>query len=347
MNEAMNSNMTTTIKIRQFRTYALWLLLYTLLVILWGAWVRISHSGDGCGDHWPLCNGEFIPGTTTFVPAKKTWVEYTHRLMSGSFGLIVTWFFWRSRKIFSANHPARKAAMASFIFMITEALLGAKLVLFGLVMKNDSPLRTFAMSLHMLNSLLLVASIALLWESAKPTTWSRRDTSTWLLLQTKASQWIGQHLKKILIGIGALFMLLAVSGAIAALASTLFPSESLLDGLLQDLNADSHYLIRLRILHPLMGVLVGSGLGITGWLIAQLAESSKALAPLKKAGERLALICFLAVPFGMLTLLSLAPPWMKIVHLLIAHSVWICLVLLIKTLLTEDSVQDLAAGNQA
>ena len=63
--------------------FAFWL--YTIIVILWGAWVRISHSGNGCGDHWPLCGGEFIPTEAT----AKTWIEYSHRMMSGLYGLIV------------------------------------------------------------------------------------------------------------------------------------------------------------------------------------------------------------------------------------------------------------------
>lgn len=335
----MTETTSSALKVNQFRKYALWLLLYTLLVILWGAWVRISHSGDGCGDHWPLCNGEFIPGTNTFLPAKKTWVEYTHRLMSGSFGLIVIWFFWRSKKLFVKDHPARKAALFSLIFMITEALLGAKLVLFGLVMKNDSPLRTFAMSLHMLNSLLLVAAIALLWEASKNTLLLPREPFSWLDANTVKdhfkNSWLAENFKKTIWISAALFLVLAVSGAIAALASTLFPSESLLSGLMQDFSADAHYLIRLRIVHPILGILVGAWLGGGGWLIAQFAENSPSL---KAAGMRLMWICFLAVPFGMLTLLSLAPSWMKIFHLLIAHTVWISLVLLFKNLLTKESI---------
>ena len=68
--------------------------LYTLAVILWGAWVRISHSGDGCGNHWPLCSGDLIPNFSQ----TKTWIEYTHRLMTGLYGVVVVLIFFKIKK---------------------------------------------------------------------------------------------------------------------------------------------------------------------------------------------------------------------------------------------------------
>ena len=48
---------------KRFRTssslsrFAWAVLVYNVVVILWGAVVRATSSGAGCGDHWPLCNG--------------------------------------------------------------------------------------------------------------------------------------------------------------------------------------------------------------------------------------------------------------------------------------------------
>ena len=50
-------------------------LFYCLFVILWGAFVRASGSGAGCGAHWPLCNGVLVPQS----PALATIIELTHR----------------------------------------------------------------------------------------------------------------------------------------------------------------------------------------------------------------------------------------------------------------------------
>lgn len=52
---------------------------YNLLVILWGAFVRATGSGAGCGDHWPLCDGQVIPR----APSTEMLIEFTHRLTSG------------------------------------------------------------------------------------------------------------------------------------------------------------------------------------------------------------------------------------------------------------------------
>ena len=50
-----------------------------LAVILWGAFVRATGSGAGCGSHWPLCNGEVIP----HAPRIQTLIELSHRASSG------------------------------------------------------------------------------------------------------------------------------------------------------------------------------------------------------------------------------------------------------------------------
>jgi cytochrome c oxidase assembly protein subunit 15 len=148
----------------RFYRFAQFLLFYTLIVILWGAWVRISHSGDGCGDTWPLCHGQVIPD----AQQNKTWVEFAHRIMSGLFGFLVIYLFWRGRKLFAHGEIIRRALLATLVFTITEALLGAKLVLFHLVGNNDSAFRLFAMSLHQINSMLLSGSVALVVLFAGP-----------------------------------------------------------------------------------------------------------------------------------------------------------------------------------
>ena len=90
-------------KLASFAKYAWGVLAFNLIVILWGAYVRASSSGAGCGSHWPLCNGEIIPRTPTI----KTVIEFSHRLSSGlalllTIGLVV----WAFRAL-AKKHPAR------------------------------------------------------------------------------------------------------------------------------------------------------------------------------------------------------------------------------------------------
>ncbi|MBX2986666.1 MAG: COX15/CtaA family protein [Bdellovibrionaceae bacterium] len=272
------------------------LFFYTLLVILWGAWVRISHSGDGCGESWPLCQGEFVPGTSH----GKTWVEYTHRLMSGFYGLFVFGLWWAVVKVAPAGSGRRRAAHAVLIFTITEALLGAKLVIFGLVSANSSWGRTFAMSLHQLNSLLLTGSVTLLWMS----------------LSNPALRWRPRGAF-----VGLIFLAIAVTGAWAALASTLFPSENLWEGLMKDFAPDSHHLLRLRVLHPLSALLGGGGLAVYLWM-----KGFDQTGPERRLHQQTAVFLFGGLLFGILTLLMLSPVWMKLAHLGLAHLLWAALV---------------------
>ena len=65
--------------VRGLRGYAAGVLGFMVLVILWGAVVRATGSGAGCGNHWPLCNGDYFP----HHPRLATVIEFTHRSMSG------------------------------------------------------------------------------------------------------------------------------------------------------------------------------------------------------------------------------------------------------------------------
>ncbi len=261
--------------------------LYTLAVILWGAWVRISHSGDGCGNHWPLCSGAFIPEMTQ----KKTWIEYAHRIMTGVYGLAVLFIFFKIRKSV-LNHFTRKLSWYLLALMITEALLGALLVKGELVSTNDSISRLVVMIFHQLNSFLLTGVTFLLY----------------LNLKTEVRPIHFKSWKPFVF-----FLTLAISGAVAALSVTLFPSISVLNGILQDFSGDSHLFVRLRILHPLLATSIG--IGFVSWLFS-------------KNESRAAYEFLIAIAIGVLTLLTLSPLILKIAHLLIAHLLWARLIYL-------------------
>src|SRR5579864_6224423 len=132
--------------------YAWGVLAYNVAVILWGAYVRASGSGAGCGSHWPLCHGVILQR----APSAATLIEYSHRVTSGlavvSVLVLLIWT-WRERP---AGDPSRTGAGLSVFFMLTEAAVGAGLVLFSLVADNASMARALFDAVHLLNTFLLL-----------------------------------------------------------------------------------------------------------------------------------------------------------------------------------------------
>jgi heme A synthase len=122
-------------------------------VILFGAWVRISGSGDGCGNHWPLCRGEVVP----VAPATKTIIEFSHRLSSGFSGIFAIVLVWWARHL---DAKVFRASLAMFVFLMLEAFIGAVLVKKQLVAGDASTSRAIVIALHLCNTMLLTASTA-------------------------------------------------------------------------------------------------------------------------------------------------------------------------------------------
>jgi cytochrome c oxidase assembly protein subunit 15 len=284
-----------------------WLTLgWNVAVILWGAFVRATGSGAGCGAHWPLCNGEVVPQ----APALATMVEYTHRLTSGVALLLVfvlaAWVFRERAK----GHPARLAVAASVFFILTEAAVGAGLVLFRLVAENESVARALFMAGHLANTFMLLAALTLTAHWCTTDAPLRKDA-------LRRDGWV----------FGLAFLLLLVvgkSGAVAALGDTLYPAQSLLAGLAQDLSPTASVLVRLRILHPLLAV---AGTLAVAFAAARVLQSSAGPSVRRWAGVA-ALLAIVQIGAGLLNLVLLAPVWMQIVHLLLADALWIALVLL-------------------
>ena len=120
---------------------------------------------------------------------------------------------------------------------------------------------------------------------------------------------------------GVIFI--GVSGAITALGDTLFPTASLIEGIRQDINPSAHFLIRLRVWHPLIAISVGLYLIFLAGLLAFLYDNLR----VKRFAGVLIALFILQLGAGLFNLLLLVPVWMQIVHLLLADLVWITLVL--------------------
>jgi len=284
-----------------------WLVLgYNVLVILWGAYVRATGSGAGCGAHWPLCNGEAIPR----APSAEMLVEFSHRLTSGlALVLVVVLAVWVFRAI-APGHPARRAAAASLAFILTEAAVGAGLVLFRLVADNASVARALFMAVHLVNTFVLLGCLTL--------------TAHWLTGGARIRLSARPARSALVLATLVAVLVVGVSGAVAALGDTLFPATSLADALRADMSATSHFLIRLRVLHPALAVAVALGLIALARRFPLVPGDARGRA----ASLAVAGLAAVQLVVGFVNVVLLAPVWLQLVHLLVADALWIALVLL-------------------
>jgi heme A synthase len=273
----------------------------TVVVILWGAVVRATGSGAGCGSHWPLCNGSVVP----LSPAVGTLIEYTHRVTSGAAMLLAFGVMAGARRVFPAGHRARTWALAAFVVMLIEAALGAGLVLLGLVENNSSALRAGYISVHLANTMVLTGLMTgTIWWASRP-----------------AGAAAGVVRSRGLAATLALMVVVAAAGGAVALGNTLFPSASLGAGLADDLSPASHFLIRLRVIHPILAVVVA------GVLLVQ-TRRDPAFAGAHGASMRpiVVTLVLLQAGLGALSLVLLAPIALQMAHLLGSNLLWIAMV---------------------
>jgi protoheme IX farnesyltransferase len=307
------------LSLNKFSKYSWGVLAFNMLVILWGAYVRATGSGAGCGNHWPDCKGEIIPRE----PQIETLIEYSHRLSSGVAFILVLFLLIFAMRLYPKGSTVRLGASLSMFFMVTEALVGAALVKFQWVAQDISLGRVISISVHLVNTFLLIASLTL--------------TAWWASGGKKIS--LAEHRLE-LIGLSislVLVIMIGISGAITALGDTLFPTESLLEGIKQDFSPTAHYLLRLRVWHPVLAIFSGLYIVFTSLLIST-SDTQNTNDLLAKALGVLFLIQLVA---GLINLFLLAPIPMQLIHLLLADLVWISLILFTAaTLSTKTSTSN-------
>lgn len=298
---------------RRFSQVAWGVLAYNMLVVLWGAFVRATGSGAGCGNRWPLCNGVMVPR----APRIETVIEFTHRATSGlsliSVAVLCLWAF----RLFPRGHRARMFAALSVAFLFAEALLGAGLVLFQYVEHNASAGRAAYLSAHLVNTQILLAMLTL---------------TAWFGAHVGYSPWRGAP--KLVVAALPVSIVVAVSGAIAALGDTLFPAASMASGMRQEFSQTAGALLRLRVVHPVLAVVGGAIL-----LAAAVAAIRSGRAAAACMGTILAALVCVQLAAGALNIVLLAPVWMQILHLLLADLVWIALVVMTLEFLAPSPVR--------
>lgn len=279
-------------------------LVLNLGVIIWGAFVRASGSGAGCGAHWPLCNGEIIPHSARI----ETIIELVHRATSGLALLAVAWLVYEAFRRRPASSALRGAAIGSAVFILGEAAIGAGLVLFRLVADNESMARALFMGAHLVNTFLLLGALALAVHFASgggSLDLRARPRVTTLLFAA----------------LGAV-ILAGASGAVAALGDTLYPSRTIADAIAQDLSPAAHLLIRLRVWHPVIAIAAG----VLAVLAARLGGRFHPAAVDARAVLWIEVLVAAQFAAGALNVVLLAPTWLQLVHLTLADLVWLALV---------------------
>lgn len=283
-------------------------LIATALLNLQGAIVRMTGSGAGCGEHWPTCHGEVVP----LAPSMETMLEFGHRLLSLvvlGFGLWLLTRAYRARRLRPGLWYATLGALA---FFVLQSLVGAYTVLAGLTGDNDSMLRGVILPIHLINSFSMLGALTL------AILYARERTPGALAIARYPAV-------AIVVGLGLLGMyLLTFTGGIAALGNTIFPSESLREGIAADFDPASHPLIRLRALHPLLGATVGIYLFVSLGLVYWLRRTAE----VQRAGQRLLAVYMLQLIVGAANLLLLAPMLLQVAHLTVAMLTFVLFVAL-------------------
>ncbi|MGC1416946.1 MAG: COX15/CtaA family protein [Candidatus Acidiferrum sp.] len=284
--------------------FAWFVVLYNIAVIVWGAYVRATGSGAGCGSHWPLCNGEFLPATHQI----QTIIEFTHRVTSAlSIVLVVILLIWCWRRT-AKGEWTRYSAVAAAVLLFNEALLGALLVLLDNVGGlHRSARHAFLLCVHFGNTLLLLASLAL--------------TARWISSGGRRFSAVRSPHLTIATVLGLVsIMVIGMTGSLASLGDTLFPAGSLRHALVQDFSSSSHILLRLRLLHPI-AVAIGSLYVL--WLVHTFWRKQERspwvpLLTITLTGQ---------IALGAMNVILLAPVWLQMTHLLVAEMFWVLLVL--------------------
>lgn len=288
----------------RFSRFSWFLLVWTVLVIAFGTVVRATNSGAGCGKFWPLCGEDLIPTFDVF----HTIVEFTHRMMSGSLILMVFALTFWGNQLYRQDPTRKRMVWLVLFFVLVESALGAGLVLLGLVEDNSSYLRIMAVSIHLLNTFLLLGVITI-------NAWWSNNQITRPALKTSGRPYV--------IGFIVFIAIIGATGAVTALADTLFPSSSLAHTIEEQLRPDGHILVYLRIYHPIIAIALGS---LMVWVLANLIHTEHPV------GQRIKLGIILSIGaqflLGMANIYFLTPLGIQVAHLVLADVIWILCVLL-------------------
>jgi heme A synthase len=233
-----------------------------------------------------------------------TAIEFTHRAASGLALVGVSAVAIAVRTRTEKGHQARRFSGFAVGAVVLEALIGAAIVLYEWVGRDDSIARAVAVPVHLVNTLFLLAALTL-------TVW---HLSGGRPLKSRGPAW------RWVLGAGAALVAISATGAVTALADTLFPTNR--PAPLETV----HFLTELRIVHPLLAVLVVAAAG--------LAVRGRSL-PTTGAWRWLVGLTGAQLVIGLLNIRLGTPLWLQLLHLLAADLIWISFVWLAAQVLSS------------
>lgn len=322
--------------LRTWHRFAWFLVAYTLVVILVGAYVRATVSGAGCGDHWPLCHGQVVPD----AQSEKTLIEFTHRVTSGLAWFLTLVLALGCRKI----RPANRYAWWSLVFMTTEGLIGASIVLLELVALDQSKARAVWMVLHLLNTFALLYTLCRTAKMTRPSVAQHRNGSAVKYYGASGSPSerleeepvpqaslprvksphtsarglelrYGKNDSTSRLGgantqanwwVPASILISAATGAVAALGDTLWLHAA--DANPDLLSKSGQEIFALRVWHPAVALLTTA--------IIWTQTRPPARTPIR-------VVLVLQVLVGALNIVLLVPTWAQLLHLALADTLWL------------------------
>lgn len=288
-----------------FRKYSWFLVGYNILVIMWGAVVRSTGSGAGCGNHWPLCNGEVIPT----APQITTIIEFSHRMSTMLDGFLVIFLVFVAYRQYGKGSKIFRWALAALVVIIIEGLLGRMLVVQDWVADNVSIIRAVVVAIHLVNTYILLLTLTV-------TAWLANLPFEILPRGNKRANTL------VAIGVGSAIIFSAM-GAVTALGDTLFPAEAIFAKPTYDIGPAGRFLVELRVIHPILAILTS---GYLFFAVRYLLKQEFG-ARVDRRGKWLLRVIAIQVMAGGFTVLTLAPIYMQMLHLMMADVFWVSLVL--------------------
>jgi cytochrome c oxidase assembly protein subunit 15 len=278
-------------------------LIATIGVIVSGDIVQATESGAGCGESWPRCDGSIIPS----IDDAATGIEFTHRAATFVLSALVAALYLVASRALDAHHRIRRAVRWLVGFFVAEVIIGALLVAFGWVEDDASVGRVVADGLHVVNTFFLLAAAAFVVHYAaggRRPSWRNPDPDR----------------RAILAGLGVV-VLIAVTGAINSLADTLFPADTVLEGVREEFGAAAPFLVRIRAVHPIVAILGG----IAVFFVVRRITDATATGRAARLGRIVQYTVGAQFAIGILNLSLLTPLETQVLHLLAADLLWVLL----------------------